>query len=36
MAEHGMAQDFSWERVVDRYFEIYDQAFEVRADALAE
>ncbi len=36
MAEHGMAQDFSWERMVGRYFEIYDQAFEVRADSLAE
>jgi starch synthase len=36
MAEHAMAQDFSWERVVDRYFEIYDQAFEVRAEALSE
>ena len=36
MAEHGMAQDFSWDRVVGRYFEIYDQAFEVRADSLAE
>jgi len=36
MAEHGMVQDFSWERMVNRYFEIYDQAFEVRAEALAD
>ena len=36
MAEHGMLQDFSWERAVDRYFEIYDQAFEVRDESLAE
>ena len=35
MMEHAMAQDFSWERVVDRYFEIYDRAFEVRQKALA-
>jgi starch synthase len=35
MMEHAMAQDFSWERVVDRYFEIYDRAFEVRRKALA-
>ena len=35
MAEHGMAQDFSWDRVVGRYFEIYDRAFEVRSDSLA-
>ena len=34
MVEHGMAEDFSWERVVDRYFEIYEQAFEARAEAL--
>jgi starch synthase len=35
LAEHGMTQDFSWEGVVNRYFEVYDQAFEVRAEALA-
>jgi starch synthase len=34
MVEHAMAQDFSWERVVNRYFEIYDRAFEIRAKAL--
>ena len=33
--EHDMAEDFSWERVVDRYFEVYDRAFEVRQKALA-
>jgi starch synthase len=36
MVEHGMAEDFSWERVVDRYYEIYEQAFEYRAETLAE
>lgn len=36
MVEHGMAEDFSWERVVDRYYEIYDQAFEYRAETLTE
>lgn len=35
MARHAMAEDFSWERSVMRYFKIYDQAFEVRAEALA-
>ena len=34
MIEHGMAEDFSWERVVRRYFEVYDQAFETRAESL--
>jgi starch synthase len=34
MAKHGMARDFSWDRVVTRYFAIYDQALEIRADAL--
>ncbi len=33
--EHGMALDYSWERVVDRYFEVYEQAFEARAESLA-
>jgi starch synthase len=32
--EHGMAEDFSWESVVDRYFEVYEQAFEARAESL--
>jgi starch synthase len=35
MVEHGMAEDFSWERAADRYFEIYEQAFEHRAETLA-
>jgi starch synthase len=35
MARHAMAEDFSWERAVKRYFKIYDQAFDVRAEALA-
>lgn len=34
MAEHGMQKDFSWQRVVTRYFEVYDQAFETRAESL--
>jgi starch synthase len=34
--EHGMAEDFSWERVVDRYYEVYEQAFETRVDSLRE
>ena len=34
--EHGMALDYSWERVVDRYFEVYEQAFEARAESLAD
>ncbi len=34
MVEHGMVKDFSWERVVDRYFEVYEQAFEARTDSL--
>jgi starch synthase len=34
--EHGMAEDFSWERVVDRYFEVYEQAFETRVASLKE
>jgi len=36
MVEHAMAQDFSWERVVDRYYEVYGQAFETRAARLAQ
>jgi starch synthase len=35
MVEHAMLQDHSWERVVNRYFEVYDRAFEVREKALA-
>ena len=31
-----MAEDFSWERVVDRYFEVYEQAFEARSESLNE
>ncbi len=34
MAEHGMKNDFSWQRIVARYFEVYDQAFEIRAESL--
>ena len=33
MIEHGMARDFSWERAVDRYFEVYEQAFEARSES---
>jgi len=36
MMEHAMAQDFSWERVGNRYFEVYDRAIEVRKKALTE
>lgn len=36
MMEHAMSQNFSWERVVDRYFEVYDRAIEVRTEALAD
>jgi starch synthase len=35
MIEHAMVQDFSWERVVRRYFEVYDRAFEVRKRKLS-
>lgn len=35
LVENAMVQDFSWERVVERYFDVYDRAFEVRAEALA-
>jgi starch synthase len=34
MVTHGMAEDFSWERVVDRYYEVYEQAFETRSEFL--
>jgi len=36
MMEHAMVRDFSWQRVADRYFEVYDRAFQVRGRALAE
>lgn len=36
MMEHAMVRDFSWQRVADRYFEVYDRAFQVRARALAD
>jgi starch synthase len=36
MVTHGMAEDFSWERVVDRYYEVYEQAFETRSESLAD
>jgi len=35
MVEHAMLQDNSWERVVNRYFQVYDRAFDVREKALA-
>ncbi len=35
MMKQAMAEDFSWERAVNRYFKIYDQAFEARAESLA-
>ncbi len=35
LVETAMLQDFSWERVVDRYYNVYDLAFEARAEALA-
>ncbi|MFH1763491.1 MAG: glycogen/starch synthase [Gemmatimonadota bacterium] len=34
MVAHGMEEDFSWESVVARYFEVYEQAFETRAESL--
>jgi starch synthase len=34
MVEHGMAEDFAWEGVVARYFEVYEQAFEARSESL--
>lgn len=36
MVHHAMDEDFSWERVVRRYYEVYDRAAEVRQAALAE
>jgi starch synthase len=36
MIEHAMVRDFSWERAADRYFEVYDRAFQVRARTLSE
>ncbi len=35
LAETAMQQDFSWERAVERYYDVYDHAFEARAEALA-
>jgi starch synthase len=35
MVLRGMERDFSWERVVDRYYDVYEHAFETRAEALA-
>jgi starch synthase len=32
MVAHAMAEDFSWNRVADRYLEVYEQAFEARAE----
>jgi len=36
MMEHAMIADFSWERVADRYYQVYDRAFQVRAKRLAD
>jgi starch synthase len=36
MIVHGMAEDHSWERVVDRYFWVYQQALETRTQILNE
>ncbi len=35
LVTHAMAEDHSWERVVGRYFDVYDQALAIRAEALA-
>jgi starch synthase len=35
MMIHAMARDFSWERVVDQYSQVYDRAVQVRAEAMA-
>lgn len=35
LMRQAMAEDFSWERAINRYYKIYDQAFEVRAEILA-
>lgn len=34
MVEHAMGKDFAWDRVVDRYFEVYERAFEARSESL--
>jgi starch synthase len=34
LVENAMVQDFSWERAVDRYYMVYDLAFEARGEAL--
>ncbi len=36
MMEHAMDQDHSWERVVRRYYEVYQRAFEIRRRAREE
>ena len=33
MALHAMAEDFSWERVVDKYYEVYERARAIRRGA---
>jgi starch synthase len=35
LVETAMHQDFSWGRAVERYYDVYDHAFEARAEALA-
>lgn len=35
LMEHAMVQDFSWERAVNRYYEVYDRAIGVRMKALS-
>ena len=31
----AMARDYSWEPVVDRYYDVYDRALQLRAEAMA-
>ncbi len=35
LMQEGMARNFSWEQVVNRYSTVYDRAFQIRAEALA-
>ena len=35
LVREGMARDFSWEQVVNRYFTVYDRALQIRAEARA-
>lgn len=35
MMKQAMARDFSWERVVHHYSQVYDRALQIRAEALA-